>query len=224
MDSYERDVRYDRTAFGAHRHICAFFNSAEEERRVLTPFIKQGLSNGEKSLHIVAPEQRDAYLTRMRASDIPVEASVASGQLEVVPWDEAHVRNGRFDQHAMLAWADEVLTKSTAAYPGARVVAHMEWALLDLPGVEDLLEYETRVNHLMRKHDAPVICAYDASRFSASVAMDMMRTHPLVIVGGVLQENPFYVSPDELLEEIRAARSRRLPATRTHSSAAVSTA
>lgn len=216
MDSYDRELSLERSTFGARRHICAFFNNAEEERRVLRPFIKEGLIKGEKSLHIVDPAERDAYLTRMRASDIPVDASVASGQLEVVPWDQAHVRNGRFDQHAMLAWADDVLTKATAAYPGARIVAHMEWALLDLPGVEDLLEYETRVNHMMRKHDAPVICAYDASRFSAGVAMDLMRTHPLVIIGGVLQENPFYVSPDELLEEIRAARSRRLPATRTH--------
>ena len=218
MDSYNRDVRFDRTTFGAHRHICAFFNSREEETRVLTPFIKDGLSNREKSLHIVDPAERDAYLAGMRASDIPVDASMASGQLEVVPWDQAHVRNGRFDQHAMLAWADDVLT-NVDGYAGVRLVAHMEWALLDLPGVEDLLEYETRVNHMMRKHDAAVICAYSAPRFSASVAMDIMRTHPLAIIGGVLQENPFYVSPDELLEEIRAARSRRLPATRTHSPA-----
>jgi len=223
VSSYDRDVRFDRTTFGAHRHVCAFFNSAEEEGRVLTPFIKEGLSNGEKSLHIVDPTEHDAYLSGLRASDIPVDASMESGQLEVVPWDQAHVRNGRFDQHAMLAWADDVLTNVDAAYTGARVVAHMEWALLDLPGVEDLLEYETRVNHMMTKHDAAVICAYSASRFSAGVAMDIMRTHPLVIIGGVLQENPFYVSPDELLEEIRAARSRRLPATRTYSPA-VSTA
>jgi len=95
----------------------------------------------------------------------------------------------------------------------------MEWALVDLPGVEDLLEYETRVNHLMTKHDAPVICVYDASKFGADVALDVMRTHPLVIIGGVLQENPFFVPPDELLREIYEARSRRLPATPTHSAA-----
>ena len=222
MDSHNRDVRFDRTAFGAHRHICAFFNSAEEEARVLTPFIKEGLNNGEKSLHIVDPAARDAYLTRIRTSDIPVDASIAAGQLEVVPWDQAHLRSGRFDQYAMLAWADDVLTKA-AACAGARLVAHMEWALLDLPGVEDLLEYETRVNHMMRKHDVPVVCAYDATRFNAGVAMDIMRTHPLVIIGGVLQENPFYVSPDELLEEIRAARSRQLPSARAHPTAVSAT-
>jgi len=98
----------------------------------------------------------------------------------------------------------------------------MGWALIDLPGVEDLLEYEARVNNMMRKHDAPVICAYDASKFSAGIAMDVMRTHPLVIIGGVLQENPFYVPPDEFLEEIRAARSRRPPTIAMHPAAVTS--
>ena len=26
--------------------------------------------------------------------------------------------------------------------------------------------------------------------------MDIMRTHPMVIIGGILQENPFFVPPD----------------------------
>jgi hypothetical protein len=34
-----------------------------------------------------------------------------------------------------------------------------------------------------------------------------LRTHPAVIIGGLLQENPFFVSPDELLLEIRERRS-----------------
>ena len=58
---------------------------------------------------------------------------------------------------------------------------------------------------------------------SRGFAMDVLRTHPLVIIGGVLQENPFVVPPDELLSEIRDARSRRLPASR-NDAPAVSTA
>lgn len=33
--------------------------------------------------------------------------------------------------------------------------------------------------------------------------MDIMRTHPMVIIGGILQENPFYVPPDEMLKELK---------------------
>ena len=33
--------------------------------------------------------------------------------------------------------------------------------------------------------------------------MDIMRTHPMVIIGGILQENPFFVQPDDMLRELR---------------------
>ena len=33
--------------------------------------------------------------------------------------------------------------------------------------------------------------------------MDIMRTHPMVITGGVLRLNPFFVPPDQFLAELR---------------------
>ena len=33
--------------------------------------------------------------------------------------------------------------------------------------------------------------------------MDVLRTHPMVIIGGALQQNLFFVPPDELLRELR---------------------
>jgi hypothetical protein len=39
--------------------------------------------------------------------------------------------------------------------------------------------------------------------------MDALRTHPFVIIGGLLQENPFFVSPDQLLREIGERRPVR---------------
>jgi hypothetical protein len=85
----------------------------------------------------------------------------------------------------------------------------MEWALVDLPGVEDLIEFESRINYFVPKYDHIVICAYGLSKFSASVAIDAMRTHPLLIVGGLVHENPFFVPPDQFLVELRERRSLR---------------
>ena len=85
-----------------------------------------------------------------------------------------------------------------------RVWANMEWALGGFPGVEDLVEYETLVNHLLPRYGDLVVCAYDLTKFGAGVMMDVLRTHPLVIIGGFLHENPFFVPPDELLGELHA--------------------
>jgi hypothetical protein len=87
-----------------------------------------------------------------------------------------------------------------------RLVAQMEWALADRPGVDDLVEYETRLNYVLPRYRDPVVCTYDLSKFGGQVVMDILRTHPLVIVGGRLQENRFYVGPDEFLREIRRRR------------------
>jgi len=85
----------------------------------------------------------------------------------------------------------------------------MEWAVSDKQGVDELVEYETRVNYVLSKYFAPVICTYDLSKFSATVVMDILRTHPMVIIGGVLQENPFFVPPDQLLLELRERQLER---------------
>jgi hypothetical protein len=39
---------------------------------------------------------------------------------------------------------------------------------------------------------------------------DVMRTHPMVIIRGILQENPFFVDPEELLGELRQKSPSRL--------------
>ncbi len=46
------------------RHVCAFFNSEEEEYRVLLPFIKEGFERGDKAVHVVNPDKRDYHLRR----------------------------------------------------------------------------------------------------------------------------------------------------------------
>jgi hypothetical protein len=80
----------------------------------------------------------------------------------------------------------------------------MEWALQDLPGVHDIVEYETRLNHILPNYDDVVVCCYDLTKFSAAVVMDVLRTHPQVIIGGILRENPYYVPPDDFLREVRS--------------------
>ena len=38
--------------------------------------------------------------------------------------------------------------------------------------------------------------------------MDVLRTHPMVNNGGVHQQNPFFVPPDEFLRELRERAGR----------------
>jgi MEDS: MEthanogen/methylotroph, DcmR Sensory domain len=210
MTTESHSVEFAGGNLGGQHHICAFFNSADEEHRVLRSFFKEGFDRGDKAFHLVDPELREEHLRRLAEAGINVQEAMDTGQLEVRPWQEAPLRGGRFDQDTWLGSFEKVLQSGPAAgYAQTRFLGHMEWALVDLPGVEDLIEFEVRVNYVVPKYDDIVICAYDLSKFSASVVMDALRTHPVVIVGGLLQENPFFVPPDQFLQEVRERRSAR---------------
>jgi hypothetical protein len=210
METNDRSVQFAGGILGRQRHVCAFFNGIDEEHRVLRSFIRDGLDGGERAFHIVDPELREEHLKRLAEAGIDVERAMSTGQLEVRPWQDAYLRGDRFDQDAMLALLEEILQSGAAGgYPLTRLLAHMEWALLEKPGVDDLLEYETRINYVLPKYEDPVICTYDLTRVRSTVAMDIMRTHPVVIMGGLLHDNPFFVPPDQFLLEIRERRVDR---------------
>jgi hypothetical protein len=204
MKPIDQPIHFAGTTLGKQRHICALFYSDEQEYRVLLPFIREGLERGERAFHVVDPNLRDRHLKHLQAAGIDTQAEEHHGQLEVRRWQDAPLRDGRFDQHRMIAQIEEALQAGhDDGYMQTRVIAHMEWALLDMPGVSDLIEYEARLNYVLPKYRDPVICVYDCMKFGAGVVMDIVRTHPLVIVGGLLQENPFFVPPDKFLQELR---------------------
>jgi hypothetical protein len=200
-------VKIGGRSLGSVRHICAFFNSKDEEYETLLDFIKDGLAENDRAAHFVACDCTDKHRARLRENGIDVEGAERRGQLKVATWDDAYLKDGYFDQDRQIKLLEGVLQEGRkAGYNQTRLVANMEWALEEKAGVEDIVEYESRLNYMLPKYSDPVICTYDLARFNAGVAMDILRTHPMVILGGILQENPLYVPPDEFLAELKARR------------------
>jgi hypothetical protein len=158
MTEHDAPISFAGSTLTISRHVCAFFDDADQEHEVLDPFVREGFERGEKAFHIVDPTLRDDYLHRLRALGIDIAAAQRNGQLELVAWEDAYLRGGHFDQNAMLALIEDVLQRGKSeGYPLTRLVAHMEWALQDRPGVNDLVEYETRLNFLLPRYRDPVI-------------------------------------------------------------------
>jgi hypothetical protein len=158
MQAVEQPIHFANATLGAQRHICAFFNTPDEEYRVLSPFIKEGIDRGEKAFHIVDPRLTDDHFRRLQVAGIDTTAAKKRGQLVVRRWEDAYLRDGHFDQDRMLNLIQEVLNAGPAeGFPLTRLVAHMEWALEDFPGVDDLVEYETRLNFILPKFQDPVV-------------------------------------------------------------------
>ncbi len=73
-------------------------------------------------------------------------------------------------------------------FPLSRIVCRMDWAAEGGSHVDDLVEFESRVNDVWRRHDDAVICTYHLPKFGGDTVIDIMRTHPLIIIGGILYQ------------------------------------
>jgi hypothetical protein len=194
---------------GATRHVCAFFNSDEEEYRVLLPFIKDGFERGDKAIHVVSPDHHRDHLQRLAGIGIDSTAVQRSGQFELRSTTETYLQDGRFDQDRMLKSFEQMASGNAGEeFPLSRIVCHMDWVPDGQSHIDDLIEFEARVNDVWCRHDDAVICTYRLPRFSGDTVIDIMRTHPMIIIGGILQRNPFFVPPAEFLHEIRERRTR----------------
>jgi len=201
-------IRFAGSQLTERRHVCAFFNNEEEEYQVLLPFIKDGFACGDKAVHVVNRDERGDHLRRLAAAGIDTTAAEQRGQFELRVNTETYLRDNRFDQDRMLAAFEQMASgNAKGGFPLSRIVCRMDWAAHGRSHIDDLVEFESRVNDVWRRHDDAVICTYSLGKFGGDTVIDIMRTHPMVIVGGILQENPFFVPPEEFLAELRQRRA-----------------
>jgi hypothetical protein len=87
-------VQFAGGVLGRHGHVCAFFNGIDDEYRVLRPYVKDGLAQGDKAFHLVDPILREDHLNRLAEAGVNVQRGMDTGQLEVRPWQDAPLRGG----------------------------------------------------------------------------------------------------------------------------------
>jgi len=190
---------HDLKDLGPGDHLCCIYETEEEHRAVLTPFLRQGLERGEKVLYIVDDRTAEVILDYLRKDGLDVEPYLDRGQLSILTRDEAYVRGGTFDPDAMIALLERETKQALAEGCAAlRVTGEMSWALRGLPGSERLIDYEAKLNQFLPGRQCLAICQYDRRRFEPAVLLDVLRTHPIAVIGAEVYDNLYYMPPDEL--------------------------
>lgn len=185
---------------GVHDHVCLLYETGAEQFATIVPFIRIGLERGEKCIYFADDNSVETVLDALSGGGIDVETAQSSGALLIATKWDSYLRNRRFDPEEMLAFVANAVTQSEAeGFTAVRGAAEMTWALGDEPGVELLMEYESRINHLFATHRALAICQYNLARFSPKMIRDAILTHPLVICRDMLCQNFYYVPPEEYL-------------------------
>ena len=207
-------IRVAGSTLDRRAHVCAFFNAPDEKYQVLLPFMREGLELGQKNVHTIDPGLRTDHLLRLASAGIAVDRVLQSGHLEVLDWSSTHLHQDRFDQQKTLAQYRRIMDDAPQkGFSLTRFVTDMGWALDANLDANALLEYESNANYEWLQERGPVnpvICTYDLSLFTADIIVDVMRTHPMVIIGGILHENPFFVPPQEFLKELSGRKPARL--------------
>jgi PAS domain S-box-containing protein len=190
------------SGLGLHEHLCIIYDTPEEQFAAALPYLRAGLERGEKCIYIVDENTAAAVLDALRKGGTDVDRHLRSGALTIANKDETYLQQGRFDPDWMISFMSQTAAAAGAAkFSGWRtLLAEMTWALEASNGTARLIEYESKLNHFFRDHDARGICQYNRTRFSPELLLGVIRTHPLVVYGGIVCKNPSYVPPDEYLK------------------------
>ena len=187
---------------GVHDHLCLIYETQEEQFSAVIPFIKIGLERGEKCLYVVDDNTAAMVINGMKGAGIDVERALESGKLAIVSKQDAYLKQGYFDPDWMIGFLKRATDDAKAAgFSALRGTGEMTWNLGGDPGTERLMEYEAKLNYFLPENDALALCQYNRNRFSPEIIKNVIATHPLVICGGMVCSNFYYVPPDEFLGE-----------------------
>jgi hypothetical protein len=177
-------------------HMCAFYRGDSDRDRLLSAYLGAGLTAGDKCICIV-----DSPRTAKRLASLPRslgEPGCMDGQLDIRLPESTYLAGGEFTTSHMLAfWTENIAKAEIEGYTFCRLAGEMTWALRDAPGVQHLAGYESELNRVTSSSPVVVLCLYDLDQFSGEVVVNIVKTHPQVLVQGILVENPYYLGPDE---------------------------
>jgi len=195
---------------GPGDHVCWIYETDEQFRAMVTPFLCQGLEQDEKVIYIVDELSAERVLSYLRDEEVTVEPYLSSGQLRILGVEETYMRTGVFEPDDMI----ELLRRETECalteeYSALRVISEMSWTCRRLPGLDKLIEYEAKLSDFIQSSKCLAICQYNMRIFDPAVLLDVLCTHPLCVVGTEVYENPYYIPPADIFSpDLPAAKLR----------------
>jgi MEDS: MEthanogen/methylotroph, DcmR Sensory domain len=178
-------------------HICAFFTSRDEEYHTLIPYLKEGVDAGEEVLNVLDADRLTDHRARLAAAGMPTDDGVRTSSSE-----ETYLAGGHFDMARMVGFVRDHLVHAAARGRYVRTAGWMDWIHREAPGTERVMEYEARMNLLVPTFDCTFMCVYHLPKLRGETVVDIMATHPYVVLRGEVRQNPFYVPPDAYLRRV----------------------
>lgn len=164
-------------------HFCQFYKTKRDLLDILVPYFKAGLESNELCVWVTSE-----FLTAKEALDAMAKAVpnfsryLAKRQIEIFPYTEWYLKEGRFDMRRVLKqWVNKYDQGIKAGFEGARVSGNPFW-ISNKKEWDDFSEYEAEINNVVGRYKLLVLCTYSLDKCDADEILDVVNNHEFAII------------------------------------------
>jgi hypothetical protein len=169
-------------------HGCGLFASEEERRAQMTPFVKEGLLNGQRVLYFLDKPTPERILGDFNAAGFSAPTLLQNGQLQVLSASKLREARGGLDPRDVIARMTQSVEKAVAqGYDGLRILCDMTWALSSLLDSDRLVDFEVQLASLTARGRCAALCQYNVYRFELGPLHQVRKNHAVLLAKGMAE-------------------------------------
>lgn len=188
------ELTLEHFPFGTH--ACLLYDDELERRQLVAEFIKGGIDSGDRVVYFsdsLTSNQARKLFTHMGV----IREDLHPDTFQFIDPVPCGYKSGTYGPRKLVDQLRAFCEATTKYdYFGTRICGEMSWSLTDSSGQSQLMTFETEIARLVEKTRACVICQYDFRSFGTKMIADVVRFHPIIIINGMIIQNPFFVEPD----------------------------
>jgi hypothetical protein len=146
--------------------------------------------------------------------DVDVGGAIERGQLVLIDKREEFFQNKRFDPYFVLSHHQSFISKALKeGWSAARGALDMSWVTEGSATPSQVLKYEAAADAVFTFQNSPVviIVQYNYGKLAGEIVVELLKLHPLAVVGKYIKRNPYYVDSEEyFMRIVKIDRERRM--------------
>jgi len=191
------DLGIEGESLPLHSH-AAYVWETDREFADAVRFLEAGLRGTDHCVMFGHEEANEAVSEILRERGFDVEGLRARRRLIVLGGSTS----GDVILNTIAAAFEQAIADGA---PLIRLLGNIGWGHQGWPGDKDLLAFEAKVTDAAKQFPCVVVCMYDVRALSGLIVQHgAFETHPLIVQGQSVRENPYYVPADIFLERLEA--------------------
>jgi hypothetical protein len=177
-------------------HVSPVYDGIEEHLAAAVAFILGGLARGECCLYVCDDLTLDALGRALAVRGVDGAREAECGALLLRTARQFYLLPGEFDPLATIELVRRFEAQALAdGFSGLRFAGDMSWSIERHAERDRLIEYEALLNRYLIGSRTTILCLYDRARFDPACILDVLCTHPLVVLGDQVCPNLDYQPP-----------------------------